>query len=406
MVKETRLYDLLKVEPGASDSEIKKAYRKLAMRYHPDRNPEAGEKFKEISFAYGILSESDKREMYDRGGEDAIKEGGGGGGGGPADIFDMFFGGGGGGRRRERRTKDMIHQLGVSLKDLYMGKTAKLAVQRKVVCADCDGAGGKKGAVQPCGPCRGQGVQVKLRPVGPGMMQQVQMVCPSCEGAGDIINEKDRCKTCNGRKVTPDRKILEVHVDKGMEDGQKVVFKGESNQEPGVPAGDIVVVLDEREHPVYKRQGMDLIMEMDINLVEALCGFKRVVTHLDDRKLLVSHAPGQVIKNGEIKIIPNEGMPQYKNPFNKGHMLIKFNVIFPENNFASADQMKQLESILPPRFPLPSTTGCEDTTLAEFDVEAYQQEQRERDRYSRQQAYEDDEHAGMGGMGGPQCATQ
>jgi DnaJ family protein A protein 1 len=359
MVKETRLYDLLGVSPTATDGDIKKAYRKLAMKYHPDKNPNAEEKFKGISFAYGVLSDEQKRSLYDRGGEEAIKEGGAGAGmHNPMDMFDMLFGGGGG-RQRERKTKNMVHQLNVSLKDIYVGKTTKLAVQRNIICKACEGVGGKKGSVSQCKDCHGQGVQVKFRQMGP-MIQQVQVACSNCSGTGETIKEADRCKECKGKKVLPDRKVLEVNIDKGMEDGQKIVFAGESNQEPGIPAGDIVIVLDEKEHPTFKRKGMDLIMEMDITLVEALCGFKRVITHLDDRKLMIASPPGTVVKEGELKSVMGEGMPQYRNPYEKGHLFVKFNVQFPSNGFATPEQMRALEALLPARPPVPMTIDAEE----------------------------------------------
>ena len=185
MVKETKFYELLGVEPNADDSQLKKAYRKLALKYHPDKNPDAGDKFKEISFAYEVLSNPEKRRLYDQGGEQAIKEGGMGGGGGmgnPMDIFDMFFGGGdpfgrGGGRRGPRRTKNLVHQLSVSLEDMYNGTTRKLALQKNVICDACEGLGGKAGAVQKCPNCRGSGMQVRIQQLGPGMMQQIQSMC-------------------------------------------------------------------------------------------------------------------------------------------------------------------------------------------------------------------------------------
>ena len=147
MEKETKFYDLLGVKPGASDSDLKKAYRKLALQYHPDKNssPEAGEKFKEISMAYECLSNPEKRRIYDQHGEQGIKEGGGGGPGfsSPMDIFDMFFGGGGGfggpRQRGPRRTKNIMHQLSVSLEDMYNGTTRKLALQKNVICDSCEG---------------------------------------------------------------------------------------------------------------------------------------------------------------------------------------------------------------------------------------------------------------------------
>ena len=153
----------------SSSLNISPHLRKLAMKYHPDKNPEAGDKFKEISMAYEVLSNPEKRKLYDQAGEQGIKEGGSGGGGGmnPMDIFDMFFGGGGGGdpfgrgrQRGPRRTKNLVHQLSVSLEDMYNGTVRKLALQKNVICDGCEGIGGKPGAVQKCPNCRGTGMQV------------------------------------------------------------------------------------------------------------------------------------------------------------------------------------------------------------------------------------------------------
>jgi len=268
MVKETKLYDILGVSPEASENDLKKAYRKLALQYHPDKNPDAGDKFKEITAAYEVLNDPKKREAYDQYGEKGLTENGG--FAGAEDLFSALFGGGGGffggggggrGRERERRGKDVPHQLKVSLEDLYRGKTSKLALQKTVICAECDGVGGKKGSVKTCDPCNGKGVTIRLRQLGPGMVQQVQQVCSECGGEGETIKEKDRCKNCKGKKVEAQRKVLEVHVDKGMKDGQKITFSGEGDQTPGVIPGDVIIILEEKSHPIFKRKNQDLIME-------------------------------------------------------------------------------------------------------------------------------------------------
>jgi DnaJ family protein A protein 1 len=411
MVKETKFYDVLGVAPTADDNSLKKAYRKLAMKYHPDKNPEAGDKFKEISMAYEVLSNPEKRKLYDQAGEQGIKEGGSGGGGGmnPMDIFDMFFGGGGGdpfgrggsfGRQRgPRRTKNLVHQLSVSLEDMYNGTVRKLALQKNVICDGCEGIGGKPGAVQKCPNCRGTGMQVRIQQLGPGMMQQIQSMCGECHGEGERVDPKLRCKKCNGRKVNRERKILEVSVDKGMEDGQKVTFSGEGDQEPGLEPGDIIIVLDEKAHALFKRNGQDLIMKMDISLTEALTGLKKAVKTLDERTLVIQTVRGEVIKSGDLKMVRGEGMPQYRNPFEKGRLIIQFNVVFPPSLEPSVAE--KLASILPPADEpiLPDEVDEVD------DPEADRQQQHHRMGHGH---YDDDDEGHHGHPGGPgvQCATQ
>merc|ERR1712214_38913 len=243
--------------------------------------------------------------------------------------FGGCQGGFGGRSRGPRRTKNLMHQLSVSLEEMYNGTTRKLALQKNVICPDCDGVGGKAGAVVKCSNCRGTGMQVRIQQLGPGMMQQIQSMCGECQGQGERIDPKLRCKKCNGRKVNRERKILEVQVDKGMADGQKITFTSEGDQEPGLEPGDIIIVLDEKAHDRFKRSGQDLIMKMDISLTEALTGMKKTIKTLDDRTLVIQTVRGEVIKTGDVKQIQGEGMPQYRNPFEKGRMILQFNVVFP-----------------------------------------------------------------------------
>merc|ERR1712012_1140064 len=134
----------------------------------------------------------------------------------------------------------------------------------------------------------------RVRNLGPGMYQQIQVMCSACSGQGESINQKLMCKKCNGKKVNRERKILEVQVDKGMEDGQKITFSSEGDQEPGLEPGDIIIVLDEKKHPIFKRSGIDLIMKQNVNITEALCGFKKTVPTLDDRTLVIQTVAGEV----------------------------------------------------------------------------------------------------------------
>jgi len=399
MPKETRLYDVLGVTPSANETELKKAYRKLAIKFHPDKNPNdpsAAEKFKDISHAYEVLSDEKKRRIYDDGGEQALKEGGSGHNHSAFDIFDMFFGGGMGSRRQPTKGKDVVHQLKVSLDDLYNGTTKRLSLQKNIICDKCKGRGGKEGATSTCTSCRGSGMQIKIHQLGPGMVQQIQTVCRDCEGKGERIAAKDRCKTCNGRKVTKTTKILEVHIDKGMVEGQKVVFHGEGDQEPGLEAGDVIIVLVEKEHPIFHRQNEDLMMKMEISISEALTGFQRVIQTLDKRDIVITSHPGEVIKFGEVKCVHDEGMPIHRNPFQKGRLVIQFKVEFPANNWCSPENIKKLETILPPKETAIVTDEMEEVTLNEYDPSV-------RSHHTRN-AYDDDDDEG-GHPRGMQCQT-
>ncbi|XP_053274437.1 dnaJ homolog subfamily A member 1 [Pleuronectes platessa] len=409
MVKETGFYDTLGVKPNATPDELKRAYRKLALKYHPDKNPTEGEKFKQISQAYEVLSDANKREVYDRGGEKAIKEGGTGGGGGgggggfasPMDIFDLFFGGGSR-MHRERKGKNIVHQISVTLEDLHNGATRKLNLQKNTICERCEGRGSRKGAAQMCMTCHGTGMQVRMHQLIPGMVQQVSTVCHSCQGQGQRISHKDRCKTCAGRKIMRQKKILELHIDKGMRDGQKIVFHGEGDQEPGLEPGDIVIVLDQREHPRFTRKGEDLTMSMELQLVEALCGFQTPVQTLDNRTLLITSHPGELIKPGDTKCVPNEGMPTYRRPFEKGRLIIHFSVVFPKANFLPENKLKELEGYLPEKVDAEQLDRMDDDLYIYADLEDCDLENRKRQHH---QYYYTDEDEYTNTNSGVQCQT-
>lgn len=398
MVKETTFYDILGVKPGCTQEDLKKAYRKLALKYHPDKNPNEGERFKQISQAYEVLSNAEKKRIYDQGGEQALKEGGMGSNGfsSPMDIFDMFFGGGFGGRagrRRERKGQDVIHQLSVSLEELYKGTVRKLALQKSIICDKCEGVGGKKNSVEHCSTCHGSGMQVQIQQLGPGMLQHLQSICIDCRGLGERISARDRCKQCLGRRTIRDRKILEVHVDPGMVDGQKIVFSGEGDQEPGLDPGDIVILLEEKEHEVFKHARNDLIMRIQLELVEALCGFQKVIRTLDGRDLVITSFPGTVTKHGDFKCIANEGMPVYKDPFTHGSLIIQFVVNFPKSIDPAV--VPKLEQCFPPREEVIIPDEAEEVAMTDLNPE------QEAGRRDQRQAYEEDE----GGPSRVQCAT-
>ncbi|KAL9235400.1 hypothetical protein vseg_010159 [Gypsophila vaccaria] len=406
----TKYYEVLGVPQTATADELKKAYKKAAIKNHPDKGGDP-EKFKELAHAYEVLSDPEKREIYDQYGEDALKEGMGGGGGGhdPFDIFSQFFGGssfGGGSSRgrRQRRGEDVIHPLKVSLEDLYSGTTKKLSLSRSVICSKCQGKGSKSGASMKCGGCRGSGMKVSIRHLGPSMIQQMQHPCNECKGTGETITDKDRCPQCKGEKVVQEKKVLEVVVEKGMQHGQKITFAGEADEAPDTVTGDIVFVLQLKEHSKLKRKGQDLFYEHTLSLTEALCGFRFVLTHLDGRQLLVKSNPGEVIKPDSFKAIDDEGMPIYQRPFMKGKLYIHFTVEFPKS--LSLDQVKALEGILPPKPSMELSDmeldECEETTLHDVNIE---EEMKRKQAQAQQEAYDEDDEP-HGGAQRVQCAQQ
>ncbi|KAG9996514.1 chaperone protein dnaJ, partial [Aureobasidium melanogenum] len=403
----------LGVAPDASEAQLKSAYRKGALKFHPDKNPspEAAEKFKELSHAYEILADSEKRQLYDQYGEEGLEQGGMGGGMNAEDLFSQFFGGGGGGfggmfgggMGREtgpKKARTIHHVHKVSLEDMYKGKISKLALQKSVLCPKCDGRGGKEGAVKTCTGCNGQGMKMMMRQMGP-MIQRFQTVCPDCNGEGEIVREKDRCKQCHGKKTTVERKVLHVHVDKGVQSGTKIDFRGEGDQMPGVEPGDVQFEIEQKPHPRFQRKGDDLFYQAEIDLLTALAGGAIYIEHLDERWLTVEIKPGEVISPGEIKVIRGQGMPSYRH-HDFGNLYIQFDVKFPEvltspdGSPMTDEQKAALESVLPPRSPQnvpPPDAMTEDFSLDKVDSN------REGARAQRA-AMGDDEDDEMHGAGG------
>lgn len=269
-------------------------------------NPEAAETFKDITKAYEVLSDSQQRSLYDQLGEEGLEGGGGAGGMGAEDLFAQFFGGGGGfggmfgGGMRDtgpKKARTIHHVHKVNLEDIYRGKVSKLALQKSVICSTCDGRGGKDGAVKSCTGCNGSGMKTMMRQMGP-MIQRFQTVCPDCNGEGEIIREKDRCRNCHGKKTVVERKVLHVHVDRGVKNGHKIEFRGEGDQLPGVMPGDVVFEIEQKPHPRFQRKDDDLFYHAEIDLLTALGGGTLNIEHLDERWLSVTIAPGEVITPG------------------------------------------------------------------------------------------------------------
>lgn len=284
-------YEVLCVEKTASEVEIKKAYRRLAMKHHPDRNPDdtdAETKFKEAKEAYEVLSDAQKRAAYDQFGHAGVEQGagmGGGPGGNFSDIFgdvfgDIFGGGGGGGHRGERvyRGADLQYNLELSLEEAVHGKTVKIRVPTYVKCNKCNGSGAKKGSSpETCTTCQGVG-QVRMQQ---GFFS-LQQTCPTCHGTGKVI--KDPCDACHGEGRIQEHKTLSVKVPAGVDTGDRIRLsnEGEAGQNGG-PAGDLYVHVHVKPHDIFTREGSDLYCEVPINIATAALGGTLDVPTLDGR---------------------------------------------------------------------------------------------------------------------------
>lgn len=277
-------YETLGVERGAADDELKKAYRKLAMKYHPDRNPDdkkAEQAFKDVNEAYEVLKDGEKRAAYDRFGHAAFEQGGAGGGGGRggagfgggfADIFDEMFGdfGGGGGRRGRAAAgngSDLRFNMEVSLEDAFKGKQTEVRVPTSQACTDCKGTG-SEGATAPatCGACNGHG-RVRAQQ---GFFT-VERTCSSCQGTGEVI--KDPCHVCAGAGRVQKEKTLSVNIPAGVEEGTRIRLSGEGEAGlRGAPAGDLYIFLSIKSHRLFQRDGADIHCRVPIPMTKATLG--------------------------------------------------------------------------------------------------------------------------------------
>jgi chaperone protein DnaJ len=333
----TDYYEILGLQKTASNEEIKKAYRKMAMKYHPDKNPnnkEAEQKFKEISEAYSVLSDEEKRKIYDKYGKSGL-ENNGGMNFDPNNIFEQFFSNGGfsfgfgngfnfGEKQRpfQQKTDDMIAECYVTLEDLYNGKTLKRKIKHSRLCKTCNGTGTKQNVkLNKCVDCNGSGIKRIVQQHGFSRIIR-QTTCDKCSGSGEIINDKDKCVNCNGKKTSIEEKIIELNIKPGTKNNTQYRFKGESDEYPNYIAGDIIFVIKTKEHDRFIRDANDNLMyKHKILLSEALCGCKFSIKTLDNRILYVKY--DDVITPGKLLVLRNEGFTK------KTNMYIEFEIEFP-----------------------------------------------------------------------------
>ena len=360
-------YEILGVKKGASQDEIKKAYRKTAMQFHPDRNPgdkSAEDKFKEAAEAYEILNDSDKKAQYDRFGHNAFAGGRGGGaqgfggmnmddifsqfgdifgsgGGGNDEGFGSFFGGGrrgSGGNSRGTRGSNLRVKMKLTYEEIAKGVTKTIKVKKYVKCTTCTGSGAKdKNSMQTCGTCGGSGQVRKVQNTFLGQMQTVT-TCPACSGEGSTITAK--CAPCKGEGRVYDEETVTVDIPAGVQEGMQLSVSGRGNAgERGGSSGDLIVLIEEEAHQHLTREGLNVGFDLHITFPDAVFGTQVEVPTIDGRAK-IKVPPGT--QSGKIFRLKGKGFPNV-NSYEKGDQLIQVNIWTPQN--ISSEEKEALEKM-------------------------------------------------------------
>lgn len=342
MTQKRDYYEVLNVNRGADEDEIKKAYRKLAIQYHPDKNPnnkEAEDKFKEATEAYEVLRDPEKRGRYDRYGHAGLEGMDTDLGGFSinldevfSDVFGDLFGGFAGSQRSPKRGRSLQYDLDVTLEDIIHGKEVTIQVPRIETCPECNGSRAKKGTqVITCPQCHGRGQVSQSQ--GFFMMSRT---CPQCRGEGKIIQEP--CPSCSGKGLVRNTRDIKINIDKGVDTGFKYQYRGEGEAGAnGAPPGDLYVVINVVPHERFQRQQNDLITVAKISFVQAALGGKIEVEGIDGREEL-QIPPGT--QYGAQLRIPNKGVPHYRRSYS-GDLVVEIGIETPKN--LNDEQRRKLE---------------------------------------------------------------
>lgn len=357
-------YNVLGVDKNADEKTLKKAYRKLSLKWHPDKNPNnketAEQKFKEINEAYAVLKDNEKRKIYDQFGKEGLANNGGMGNINPNDIFQSFFGGGMGGmggmnffpfgnsqqqQYGHNKGPDKKIEISISFSDMMNGKQKKCKLHRRIRCDNCFGTGLKKGArMDICKQCNGQGVVNITRRMGP-MVTRQSFPCNSCGGKGKIINENSKCEVCVGNKFIRGTEIISFEIKKGSKNGDYVILKNKADYTSDVDEiGDLILIFKLEKSDIFKRVNDNLIVKKKILLSEALSGLSIELEHPNNQKILIEY--NEIINPYSKYKVSDLGF--YNNSTNQyGDLVFDFEIIFPKK--LDPKRKELLKKLLPVR---------------------------------------------------------
>ena len=377
MAIDNKLYKILEISDNATENDIKKSYRKLALKWHPDRNKtkEAEKKFKEISEAYSILSDKDKRKKYDNFGMNGINQGMN--APDPSDLFSMFFNNQS--RNRTKEVPQQVQNIDFTLEELYFGCIKEFEINIKKKCSYCNGQGSN--FIITCSECNGAGIKTTVRRIGP-MIQQIQQTCYSCDGKGKYPDKSKLCSNCSGEGLINNMKQFKININPGLKNEHYEVLKHMGSEDKDGVKAHLIIVVKELPHDKYKRDNNDLIYKKEILLGNSLIGVEWELDFINGDKLYIKE--NKIIKNGDKRVILNYGMP-IKSTEKKGNLIIEYSIKYPDKIFEKDNIQLSMNAF---------SKSTKSIHVITYDYEKYQEK-----NYNNYKNTRNEE-------GGVQCAQQ
>jgi DnaJ family protein A protein 2 len=377
--EEESFYDILEVSKEATLAELKKKKKELLLKHHPDRltTPEEKEHgeimSKKINEAFEVLSDAEKRTAYDKFGRASLGPGSpfgpdgpfapggafnGGGGGFPAfnpqEIFENMFGGARHQQQAPQKIQPIQIQIDMTYEDIYNGQKFTREIERTSPCIKCDGTGFEDKQRHNCQMCQGRGTKVEIKQIGPGMIQQVRGTCMDCQGSGNDKKSPAKCKKCKGDATIEEKHTVTFDIPQGVYPGDNIIIKNQGNvsTRSSTIRGDVIISVNELEHTTFKRgivhngklNPANLAIEIELQLHEALCGFVKKFKHLDGEDIYIDQY--EVVKDGELKVIKNRGLPYKGKSYQYGDLFVKFRIKYPDGFNENELLKKKLYEIL------------------------------------------------------------